>query len=696
MASRKVIQITVNAKEATRIAKGFQDRLDKINKSAVKASGALSRMQSFMLAAFSLQGLRVLSGWTDQFTLLTSRINNFKKEGESTIDIQTRLLDIAKKNGLALDTAVDSYTKYNNALKNTGLSSKTVLDLIEATSSAFKIFGVGGEQANSAILQLSQGLQKGRLDGDEFKSVSENAGILLDLFAKQAGVARGSLKDFAAQGRLTSEIIVNSLIANLDSLNAQAEKISPTFDQMVNSSKILVAEFFGKIEKKIGVFTALGNALMFVASNIEYLAGFVTVFAASKIPVLIKSVQALWVALMANPIYAIAAAVVFVATAIYNNWDWIKRTFTEGYLFLKEKVAEINILLIETGITLGQKLASSKFTSFLVPEGVIENEIKNLKKAKDFLSEIKKERQDFLKPKANEKKKAVESSSFKSESVDPLTREKERLDLIAALDEKYNQGKITISDYTQKVLDLNVAYSDLFNTSQKIGNGLESGFRKYHDNVKNLSKDIEKAVTNSFSKMEDSLVDFVKTGKIEFKTLVNSILDDLLRIAIRQAITGPLSGALSSAFQYRNHSANPSSSNFVGPVQPSAKGNVFNGGNIQKFANGGAFTNSIVSNPTYFPMRSGGMGLMGESGPEAIMPLTRIGGKLGVASTGGSNVQVNIINNSGNDIEARESKSADGRVIDVIINSAVKKGINQGIFDKEFKSNFSLQRTGTR
>lgn len=688
MASRKIIQITVDAKEATRITKGFQDRLDKIDKSAVKASGALTRMQSFMLAAFSLQGLRVLSGWTDQFTLLTSRINNFKKEGESTIDIQTRLLDIAKKNGLALDTAVDSYTKYNNALKNTGLSSKTVLDLIEATSSAFKIFGVGGEQANSAILQLSQGLQKGRLDGDEFKSVSENAGILLDLFAKQAGVARGSLKDFAAQGRLTSEVIVNSLLANLDSLNTQAEKIPATFDQMVNSSKILVAEFFGKIEKKIGIFTALGNVLMFVASNIEYLAGFVTVFAVSKIPVLIKSIQTLWAALMANPIYAIAAAILFVATAIYNNWDWIKRTFIEGYLFLKEKVAQINVMFSELAFNIGQKLASSKFTSFLVPKSVLDKDVENLKRAKKYFEDVKKERQDFLNPKIIKKAKVKEDASFKSESVDPLTRAKERLDQIAALNEKYNQGKITISDYTQKVLDLNVAYSDLFSTTDQIGNGLESGFRKYHDNVKNLSKDIEKAIISTFGNMEDTLVDFVKTGKLEFKSLVSSILDDLLRIAIRQAITAPLASAFSGAFS--------SAPTPAAPVVASANGNIFSGGNVQKFATGGAFTNSIVSSPTMFPMKNGSKGLMGEAGPEAIMPLTRIGGKLGVASTGGGGVTVNIINNTGSEVETRESQGPDGRIIDVMITSAVKKGFNQGIFDKEMKNNYGASRTGTK
>jgi len=60
-----------------------------------------------------------------------------------------------------------------------------------------------------------------------------------------------------------------------------------------------------------------------------------------------------------------------------------------------------------------------------------------------------------------------------------------------------------------------------------------------------------------------------------------------------------------------------------------ANGNAYAGGQIQAFASGGSFTNSVVSTPTYF-----NMGLMGEAGPEAIMPLTRTSdGKLGVRAS---------------------------------------------------------------
>ncbi|MGB1215865.1 MAG: phage tail tape measure protein, partial [Pikeienuella sp.] len=76
-----------------------------------------------------------------------------------------------------------------------------------------------------------------------------------------------------------------------------------------------------------------------------------------------------------------------------------------------------------------------------------------------------------------------------------------------------------------------------------------------------------------------------------------------------------------------------------GSIFPSADGNVFSGGRpVHAFANGG-----VVSGPTFFPMRGNQTGLMGEAGPEAIMPLTRLAnGKLGVQSQGGGQASVHV------------------------------------------------------
>jgi phage-related minor tail protein len=118
------------------------------------------------------------------------------------------------------------------------------------------------------------------------------------------------------------------------------------------------------------------------------------------------------------------------------------------------------------------------------------------------------------------------------------------------------------------------------------------------------------------------------------------------------------------------------------------KGAAFSGGRVTAFATGG-----VVSGPTAFPMR-GGMGLMGEAGPEAIMPLSRgPGGKLGVvaqgAGRGGSNVTVNISNNASG-VEVREVSRGPDR-IDLEVVRIVKDAITGGRLDRENGMRYGLK-----
>lgn len=138
-------------------------------------------------------------------------------------------------------------------------------------------------------------------------------------------------------------------------------------------------------------------------------------------------------------------------------------------------------------------------------------------------------------------------------------------------------------------------------------------------------------------------------------------------------------------------------------TQANADGGIYNKNGRVAFANGGVFTNSIVDRPTTFRFANGsgfGNGLMGEAGPEAIMPLKRdADGSLGVAvngtENGNSESETVIVNVYANDsVETKESTGSDGRkVVDIIVGS-MKSAINKGSFDKTFSSRFGLKVRG--
>jgi hypothetical protein len=187
-----------------------------------------------------------------------------------------------------------------------------------------------------------------------------------------------------------------------------------------------------------------------------------------------------------------------------------------------------------------------------------------------------------------------------------------------------------------------------------------------------------------FKGMEDAIVNFTKTGKLSFKDMINSFIEGLLRYEIQQqqiALFSGLGGAggLAKLFMGAIGFNSPSP---VGPMGDpdfynNAKGGVYDAG-LKTFAKGGMFTNGIVNQPTLFKFAKG-TGLMGEAGPEAIMPLKRdSNGNLGVRGGGGSNVDV-VVNNYGNE-KATTKETVDSRGnrrIEVMIGDMVAGELNR-------------------
>ena len=215
-----------------------------------------------------------------------------------------------------------------------------------------------------------------------------------------------------------------------------------------------------------------------------------------------------------------------------------------------------------------------------------------------------------------------------------------------------------LADARQKDLASSLAWQD----------GITRGLQAVSAEAKDMATQSERGVTKLASGMEDAFADIVtgaKTGSDAFRSFADSVIRDLARMTFREQVTGKLSGILGSAI-----SGMFGGSPEVGTPEwhqrrlNAAKGRAFSRGGeeVTRLASGG-----IVNAPTFF-RHARGVGLMGEAGPEAVLPLTRLpGGKLGVQSKGGAaNVNVNIsmppinitINNSSDGQNVKEQVEA--------------------------------------
>ncbi len=244
---------------------------------------------------------------------------------------------------------------------------------------------------------------------------------------------------------------------------------------------------------------------------------------------------------------------------------------------------------------------------------------------------------------------------------------------IEQLNFSLESGKITLQEYDESLNKIASQFAP--------GSVLRQGTNDYLQSIGTMAQGVAKVITDAFSRLEDALLESTKTGQLNFTAFTQSVLDDLTRIFIRAQILAPLAQGLGSV-DWGNlfSSSSPAASTIT------AGGTMY----AQPFASGG-----VVDSPSFFSFGSGKLGMAGEAGPEAILPLSRgANGDLGVsANLGASTVIVN--NYSSSEVETREGVNSNGeRTIEVLIHSTVKNGLANGTFDKSMSQSFGLKRRG--
>lgn len=237
---------------------------------AMQGLSGAARLLGAALAALGVGlSLRSIAGAADTATRLRAQLGTVTESSEELGETWSRLQAISDRSFTALDANVTLYARLARSTRDLGVNQEQLFAVTQALTDALRVSGAGAQEAQAAMIQLSQGLASGTLRGDEFNSVAEQAPVVLDLLSRELGVTRGALREMAADGEITADVVVNALLAGAEDLREEAEKMGPTLAGSWEIAKNSTLDIIGTFDDATGASNALASSLARAAQSLR-------------------------------------------------------------------------------------------------------------------------------------------------------------------------------------------------------------------------------------------------------------------------------------------------------------------------------------------------------------------------------------------------------------------------------------------
>lgn len=272
-------QATADEKKAiddlTNSLKKLDNQQNNTNQSTQKTKGALETLVTGAKAFVGLQIAGSLYDWGKAFVdtatkveLLQSRINLYTSTSVESQQIFAQLVQQANRAGTDIDAVANSFQRFAAAGKDAGISNQVILQFTDNLQKMARVSGASSAEASAAIYQLSQAFASGRLQGDEFRSVSEQLPTVLQVLAKQMGVTTGELKQLGSDGEITRDKLL--LLNNAtDEISAQFDKLPRSVDQSATALRNNLSVAIAELDQQIGISKFLAKFLDLLAGGVS-------------------------------------------------------------------------------------------------------------------------------------------------------------------------------------------------------------------------------------------------------------------------------------------------------------------------------------------------------------------------------------------------------------------------------------------
>ena len=249
------------AKEAANIRDEIKSIMTQVNK-GLQFAGAVTGIS---LAATAVKDIAAAATQTaDQLTSVRARINLINDGTQTTAEIMDKVFDAAQRSRGSYVDMADSVAKLNMLAKDAFSSNDEAIMFVEQLNKQFKVSGASIEESSAAMYQLTQAMAAGKLQGDEFHSIMENAPMLAQSIAQEMGLTVGQLKDMSSQGLITADIIKEALFNSAEETNAKFAEIPMTFAEMGQSIQNEMLLAFQPVLEQLSAIPQNGDFQAFV------------------------------------------------------------------------------------------------------------------------------------------------------------------------------------------------------------------------------------------------------------------------------------------------------------------------------------------------------------------------------------------------------------------------------------------------
>jgi len=258
---------------------------------ATKSVDKFSSVAKAAIASIiTVQSLRGMIKYSDTWSNLNAQLKIVSKTTEEYTTAQKELYSIAQASRTSLEGVTTLYAKLARSTEDANISQSELLDITETVSKAMTVSGASTIEANSALLQFSQGMASGILRGEELNSVMENTPRLAIAMADGLGVTIGELRELGKAGKLTTEVVLGAVKGQADVINQEFKQIPITVGQaMTNLNNSMIA-VVGNLSKAFGAGAGLGGVIQDITKYIKDSEGAILAFGAFSSSVIERSV----------------------------------------------------------------------------------------------------------------------------------------------------------------------------------------------------------------------------------------------------------------------------------------------------------------------------------------------------------------------------------------------------------------------